>query len=88
MAWIVGDSYHRHLANPEFHGDDSQPVQVPLVVAERFRREQELEQKAQAAAVRRAGVQAVEACSTGQAATVQTGIACEDRDAEAKSLLV
>lgn len=35
-------------------------------------------------AVRRAGVQAVEACSTGQAATVQTGSACEDRYAEAE----
>lgn len=52
-------------------------------VAERFRREQELEQKAEAAAVRRAGVQTVEACSTGQAATLQTCTACEDRDAEA-----
>ena len=31
-------------------------------VAERFSGEQELEQKAQAAAVRRAGIQAVEAC--------------------------
>ena len=39
-------------------------------VAEGFRRQQELEQKAQAAAVRRARVQAVEACSTGQATTV------------------
>lgn len=50
-------------------------------VATGFSGEQELEQKAQAAAVRRAGVQAVEACSTGQAATIQASTACEDRDA-------
>ena len=50
-------------------------------------REQELEQKAQATAIRRAGVQAVEACSTGQAATVQTGTANEDRNAEADGLI-
>ena len=56
-------------------------------VATGFSGEQELEQKAQAAAVRRAGVQAVEACSTGQAATLQTGTACEDRDAEAEGRL-
>jgi hypothetical protein len=49
-------------------------------VATGFSGQQELEQKAQAIAVRRAGVQAVEACSTGQAATLQTGTACEDRD--------
>jgi hypothetical protein len=55
-------------------------------VAERLSGEQELEQKAQAAASRSAGVQAVKACSTGQAATVQTGTACEDRDAEAALL--
>lgn len=53
-----------------------------------FSGQQELEQKAQAAAVRRAArqettPQAVEACSSGQAATVQTGTSCEDRDAEA-----
>ena len=53
-------------------------------VAERFSGQQELEQKAKAAAVRRAGVQAVEACSTGEAATIQTGTACEDRDAKAE----
>ena len=52
-------------------------------VAERFSGQQELEQKAQAAAVRRAGVQAVEACSTGKAPALQIGTACEDRDAEA-----
>ncbi|MEZ6056656.1 MAG: hypothetical protein R3C01_08125 [Planctomycetaceae bacterium] len=56
-------------------------------VAERFGGEQELEQKAQAAAVSRAGVQAVEACSTGQTATLQTGTACEDRDSEAKTVM-
>ena len=50
-------------------------------VATGFSGQQELEQKAQAAAVSRAGVQAVEACSTSQAATLQTGSACEDRDA-------
>lgn len=49
-------------------------------VAERFSGQQELEQKAQAAAIRRAGVQAVEACSTGQAPALQTGTACEDRE--------
>ncbi|PQO30429.1 hypothetical protein DTL21_24045 [Bremerella cremea] len=65
-------------------------VTSPLgVVATGFSGQQELEQKAQAAAVRRAArqettQQAVEACSTGQAATLQTGTACEDRDAEAK----
>ena len=48
-------------------------------VAERFSGQQEREQKAQAAAIRRAGVQAVEACSTGKAPTLQTGTACEDR---------
>ena len=48
----------------------------------RFRREQELEQGAQVAIIRRAGVQALEACSIGQAITVQTGSACEDREAE------
>ena len=51
--------------------------------AERFSGQQELEQKAQAATVRRAGVQAVEACGASQAATIQTGTACEDRDTEA-----
>ena len=45
----------------------------------------ELEQEAKAAALRRAGVQAVEACGASQAATLQTGTACEDRDAEAES---
>ncbi|WP_040351878.1 hypothetical protein [Blastopirellula marina] len=38
-------------------------------VATGFSGQQELEQKAKAAAVRRAGVQAVEVCSIGQAAT-------------------
>lgn len=52
-------------------------------VATGFGGQQELEQEAKAAAVRRAGVQAVEACGASQAATVQTGTACEDRDAEA-----
>lgn len=32
-------------------------------------------------------VQAVEACSTGKAAAVQTGTACEDRDAEAEGVI-
>jgi len=45
--------------------------------------EQSLVQKAQAAAIRRAGVQGVEACTTGQAPALQTGTACEDCDAEA-----
>lgn len=57
-------------------------------VATRFSGEQELEQKAKAAASRSAGVQAVEACSTGQAATLQTGSASEDRDAEAEGTYV
>lgn len=60
------------------------PSILSTPAAERFGGQQELEQKAQAAASRRAGVQAVEACSAGQAATVQTGTACEDRDAEAE----
>ena len=54
---------------------------------EGFGGEQELEQKAKAAAVRRAGVQAVEACGASQAATLQTGTACEDRDAEADGMI-
>lgn len=53
-------------------------------VAEGFSGQQELGEKAEAAAVRRTGVQAVEACSTGQTATVQTGTACENRGAEAE----
>ena len=56
-------------------------------VAEGFSGQQELEQKAQAAAVSHAGVQAVEACSTSQAATLQTGTACENRDAEADKVI-
>ncbi len=52
--------------------------------AEEFGGEQELGEKVQAAAVRRAGVQAVEACGASQAATVQTGKACEVRDANAE----
>ena len=48
-------------------------------VATGFSGQQGLKQKARAAAVRRAGVQAVEACSTGKAATIQNGTACEDR---------
>ena len=49
------------------------------------------EPEARAVAVSRAGLnktspQAVEACGVGQAATVQTGAACEDRDAEAEVL--
>lgn len=43
-------------------------------VAERFGGQQELEPNAQAA-VRPAGVQALEACSTGQSTTLQTGTA-------------
>ena len=50
-------------------------------VAETFSGKQVLEQKAKAAAVRHAGVQAVEACGASQAATLQTGTACERRDA-------
>ncbi|WP_417389152.1 hypothetical protein [Gimesia sp.] len=34
-----------------------------------------------------AGVQAVEDCSTDQTATVQTGTACEDCDAEAEGVI-
>lgn len=48
-----------------------------------FSGQHEPEQKASATAIRRAGVQAVEAYSTGQDATIQTSTACEDRDAEA-----
>ncbi|WP_147274280.1 hypothetical protein [Bremerella cremea] len=46
--------------------------------------QQELEQKAQAATVRRAGVQAVEACSASTHSALQTGTACEDHGAEAE----
>ena len=53
-------------------------------VTEGFSGQQEFEQKAQATAVRRAGVQAVEACTTSTVAALQTGTACEDRDAEAE----
>lgn len=44
--------------------------------------------KAQAVAVRRAGVQAVKACSTDTVATVHTGMACKDRDAEAAAITI
>ena len=53
-------------------------------VAEGFGVQHELEAAAQAIASSRAGIQAVEAYSTGKAAPLQTGTACEDRDAEAE----
>jgi len=53
-------------------------------VTEGFSVQQELEAEAQAIANSRAGVQAVEACSTGTLSTIQTGTACEDRDAKAE----
>ncbi|WP_144970772.1 hypothetical protein [Bremerella volcania] len=56
------------------------------LVAERISGKQELEHQAQADAARRAGVQGSEVYSTGQAATLQTGTACEDR-ARASSVI-
>ena len=57
-------------------------------VAEGFSVQQELEAEAQAIASSRAGVQAVEACSTGTLSAIQTGTACEDRDAEAERRVI
>ena len=44
-----------------------------------------LSKKAQAPAVRRADVQAAGASTSSQVAILQTGTACEDRDAEAEA---
>jgi len=75
------------LPAPPWRADDDDRCRDRLIpaepTAEEFGGEQELEQEAQAAAVRRAGIQAVETCGASQAATLQTGTACEDRDAEA-----
>ena len=57
-------------------------------VTERFGVQQELEAEAQAVAVRRAHVQAVEACSTGTLRAIQTGTACEDDGVEAERVLL
>lgn len=52
--------------------------------AEEFGGEQEIGEKVHAAALKRAGVQAVEACGARQAATLQIGTAYEDRDEDAE----
>jgi hypothetical protein len=60
---------------------------LPLSLAdEGFRRQKEPEQQAEDPEAGHADRQAVQAGSAGQAATIQTGTACEGREGEAEGL--